>query len=115
MSKPLIRPSKSEAISSDIYINECLNERLLPFIHKYHQDMNYIYWPDLASARYSKATIEWMKQNVNYVAKRFNPLNVPQARPIEDFWGWLTQKVYDDGWVASNEQHLSKLKALSLS
>ncbi len=77
--------------------------------------MNYIYWPDLASARYSKATIEWMKQNVNYVAKRFNPLNVPQARPIEDFWGWLTQKVYDDGWVASNEQHLSKLKALSLS
>jgi hypothetical protein len=106
MSKPLIRPAKSEAINSDIYINECLNERLLPFIHKYHQDMNYIFWPDLASAHYSKATLEWMKQNVNYVAKRLNSPNVLQARPIENFRDWLTQKVYDGGWVVLNEQHL---------
>ena len=43
MSKPLIRPTKSEAIKSDIYINECLEKRLLPFIHEYHQDLNYMF------------------------------------------------------------------------
>ena len=32
ISNPLFRPSKSEAVNSDIYINECLEKRLLPFI-----------------------------------------------------------------------------------
>ena len=31
ISKSLFSPSKSEAIDSDIYINECLAKRLLPF------------------------------------------------------------------------------------
>jgi hypothetical protein len=29
-----------------------------------------------------------MEQNLNFVAKRLNP----QARTIENFWGWLSQK-----------------------
>ena len=41
--KPLIRPSKSEPIDSDIYINECLAKRLLSFIHEHHPDFNYIF------------------------------------------------------------------------
>lgn len=115
MSKPLIRPSNAEAIKSDIYISECLEKRLLPFIHEYHQDFKYMFWPDLARAHYSAATVGWMDENVNYVAKRLNPPNVPQARPIENFWGCLTQKVYDRGWEATSEQQLvrrieSKLK-----
>ena len=40
---PLIRPSKSEPIDSDIYINECLAKRLLSFIHEHHPDFNYIF------------------------------------------------------------------------
>ena len=40
ISKPLIRPPKSEAINSDTYISECLEQRLLPFIHVHHS--NYI-------------------------------------------------------------------------
>ena len=78
MSSPLIHPSKSEAIKSDIYINECLEKRLLPFIHEYHQDLNYMFWPDLASAHYSAATVGWMDQNINNAAKLINPPNVPQ-------------------------------------
>ena len=31
ISKPLFRPSKSDAVDSDIYINECLEKRLLHF------------------------------------------------------------------------------------
>ena len=35
-----------------------------------------------------------------------NPPNVPQARPIENFWGCLSQKVYEDGWEAETEKQL---------
>ena len=31
ISKPLFRPSKSETVNSDIYINECLEKRLRNF------------------------------------------------------------------------------------
>ena len=36
--------------------------------------------------------------------KRFNPLNVPQTCPIENFWRRLAQKVYEGGWEAKTEQ-----------
>ena len=38
LSKPLFRPSKSEAVDSDNYINECLEKRLPPFIREHHTD-----------------------------------------------------------------------------
>ena len=43
ISKPLFRPSKSEAVDSDIYINDCLEKRLLLFICEHHTDSNYIF------------------------------------------------------------------------
>ncbi|XP_065654663.1 uncharacterized protein LOC136081287 [Hydra vulgaris] len=100
MSEPLFRTSKAVAINSSIYINECLEKRLLPFIHKYHGDFNYLFWPDLASS------LNWMDQYVYYVDKESNPPNVPQARPIENFWGHLAQKVYEGDWQALPEQVL---------
>ena len=105
-SKPLFRQSKSVVINSDIYIDECLNKRLLKFIHKYHRDYSYVFWPDLASANYSIDCTTWMDENVNYVAKDINPPNVPQARPIENFWGSLSHKVYEEVRQASTEQQL---------
>ncbi|XP_065656798.1 uncharacterized protein LOC136082208 [Hydra vulgaris] len=106
MSEPLFRTSKAVAINSSIYINECLEKRLLPFIHKYHGDFNYLFWPDLASSHYSKDSLNWMDQYVYYVDKESNPPNVSQARPIENFWGHLAQKVYEGDWQASTEQVL---------
>ena len=47
-----------------------------------------------------------MDENVKFVPKDINPPNVPQARPIENFWGCLSQKVYEGGWEAKTEQHL---------
>ena len=44
-----------------------------------------------------------MEENINYVDKSLNPPNVPQARPIENFWGDLAQKVYNGGWYAKSE------------
>ena len=106
ISEPLFRRTKSVAIKSAIYIDECLEQRLLPFIHEYHPDFNYIFWPDFASAHYSKETTIWLDENVNYVAKEINPPNVPQARPIENFWGCLAQKVYEGDWQATSEKQL---------
>ena len=106
MSEPLFRTSKAVAINSSIYINECLEKRLLPFIHKYHGDFNYSFWRDLASSHYSKDSLNWMDQYVYYVDEESNPPNVPQARPIEIFWGHLAQKVYEGDWQASTEQVL---------
>ena len=45
----------------------------------------------------------WMEEYVNFVAKTSNPPNVPQARPIENFWGCLAHKVYEGGWQAKND------------
>ena len=64
----------------------------------HHSDFNYLFWSDLASAHYSKATIAWMDENLYFVDKGSNPPNVPQARPIENFWGCLAQKVFEGGW-----------------
>jgi hypothetical protein len=102
-SQPVIRPVRAEAINQNIYINECLEKKLLPIIKKHYPDNNYIFLPDLATSHYAKATVKWMSKNVNFVEKDLNPPNVPQARPIENFWGCLAQKVYEGGWVAKKK------------
>ena len=38
--------------------------------------------------------------------KEINSPNVTQEPPIENFWGRLTQKVYEGGWKAKTEQQL---------
>ena len=73
-----------QAIRQDTYLNQCINKRLLPFIDKYHQNGNYLFWPDLASAHYSKSVQErFNEQNVPFVIRKDNPPNVPQPRLIE--------------------------------
>jgi hypothetical protein len=47
-----------------------------------------------------------MKENLPFSNNTTNPLNVPQARPIENFWGILAQKVYEEGWKATTQQEL---------
>ncbi len=120
MSKPLFRKSSAVAINADIYIDECLNKRLLPFNRKHHSDLRYTFWSDLASAHYAGATVSWMEQNVNFVPKSSNSPNIPHARPIENFWGCLGQKVYEKDWQAKSHDQLvsrieSKLKEFDLN
>ena len=82
MSEPLFCTSTAVAINTSICINECLEKRY-PFIHKYHGDFNYLFWPDLASSHYPKGSLNWMDKYVSYVDKESNPPNLPQARPIK--------------------------------
>ena len=106
VSQPLIVPCKSVSISQHIYLTECLQKRLLPFIQKHHQDNNYVFWPDLATSYFAKSCFDWMSKNIPFLWNSMNPPNVPQARPIENFWGDLAQKVYNDGWQAQTEKEL---------
>ena len=84
ISEPIFRTSTAVAINTPICIN-VKNKQLLPFIHKYHGNFNYLFWQDLASSHYSKYSLNCMDERVNYVDKKFNPPNVAPARPIETF------------------------------
>ena len=60
-----------------------------------------------------------MDENLHFVDKESNPPNVPQARPIENFWGCLAQKVYEGGWQAKTQNKFicriqSQLKKIDL-
>jgi transposase len=93
LSQPLIRKS-GLAINGEIYLEQCIKRRLIPFINKHHSDDNYIFWPDQASSHYAKIVTSYLEsENVQFVSKKDNPANVPEIRPIEDFWAYLKQKV----------------------
>lgn len=75
----------NKILTSDIYIKECLEKRLLPFIRKHKTQT--IFWPDLAAIHYAKKVIKWFDDNnIEFVPKHMNPPNCPEQRVIETFW-----------------------------
>ncbi|CAF1067840.1 unnamed protein product [Rotaria magnacalcarata] len=107
-----------QAVTGDIYLNECINRRLLPFIEEHHKNDNFVFWPDKASAHYAGVVLDRLEEkNIPIVPKQHNPTNVPQARPIETVWSILEQKVYAQNWVAKDLDSLArriKIKAKEL-
>ena len=106
---------KSLAVNTEIYINECLQPRLLPFIHNHQSDLNFQFVHDLAGALSSKETIALMKENLPFGNNTTNHQNVPQDRLIENWRGILVQEIYEGGWKVTTQQELisrieSKLK-----
>ena len=72
------------AINAERYIQHCIRERLVPFVDQHHHRNEILFWPDKASAHYANATIrELQVLQIPLVPKKFNPINLPQARPIE--------------------------------
>ena len=96
-----------QAVDQKIYLKECINRRLLPFVDKYHSNGNILFWPDLARSHYSKIVQQRLNEkNIPYVSLVDNPPNVPQARPIEVIWTILERKIYENNWEANNIDHL---------
>jgi hypothetical protein len=105
VSKPFFAPSK-QAINQEIYLKECIKRRLIPFVKKH---TNYIFWPDLASSHYAHSVLNhFREEKINFVEKLDNPANVPEARPIEDFWGDLKREVYKGNWSATTIPQLKR-------
>ena len=45
------------------------------------------------------------------MTRRQNPPNAPQIRPIEQYWGMLKQKVYQNNWTAkTTDQLIARIK-----
>ena len=108
LSQSYIAPS-GIAINSEVYINECIQSKLVAYINKYFKNDEYVFWPDLASSHYSKKALEAYKElNIKFVPKEQNPPNCPQLRPIEDFWAILKRKVYEKGWKAKSIDDLKR-------
>lgn len=106
VSRPYIGHVRGEAVNSNVYTQRCL-PKLLEFINLHHQNDDIMFWPDLASCHYARETRQWLEaHNIPFVPRAHNPPNLPQARPIETFWALLTQKVYENGWEAQNEDNL---------
>ena len=85
MSKPYFHLSKGLTVDTDIYINYCLQPKLLAFKHNHHGDFNYLFWPDLDGAHYSNGP--W-HGNLQIFLKL-------------DLWGIFAEKVYEGGWQAN--------------
>ena len=64
---------------------------------KNHSDGNYIFWPDQAGCHYAEDSLDFLCDNlIHHVNKVDNPANLPEVRPIEDFWSILKAKVYEN-------------------
>ncbi len=95
------------AINQFIYQKECIIKRLIPFLNEHHSDGNYVFWPDKASSHYSNLVIKTLSdEKVKFVPKDKNPTNIPEARPIENFWSILKGEVYKNNWKADNLDQL---------
>lgn len=106
LSKHYIAPSGLN-IKDDVYIDKCLRQRLIPFIEAYHMSDDIVFWPDLAASHYSNKTQQFLaSQSIDFVPKVHNPANVPELRPIEDFWSELKRRVYAKCWQAENLDQL---------
>lgn len=108
ISKPYFVPS-GLAVNQKVYKEECIQKILIPFLKKHHPDNNYLFWPDLASSHYAKTVVQYfIDEKLNFVAKEDSPANVPECRPIEDFWSILKGLVYKGNWKAENLDQLKK-------
>ena len=50
-----------QTITRNIYLNECINARLLPFIEQHHRNTNFIFWSDNASAHCANIVLDKLK------------------------------------------------------
>ncbi len=97
-------------MTGEIYLKECLKKRLLPFIKKHHKVEDIVLWMDLAPAHYKAEVIEWLKaNNIDFITKRDNAPNVPQARPIEKFWAICKAEYKKRKVGAKNVKSMAKI------
>ena len=50
------------------------------------------------------------EKKINHVTKVDNPPNVPELRPIKDFWNILKEIVYANNWLTTDpDQHGNRI------
>ena len=90
-----------------IYIQECLEKRLLPLIKSH--SIPTLFWPDLASIHYPKMTLDWFKNNnILFVPVDCSAPNCLQHRPIEIYWTEVKEILRKGGKEAKNALSFQK-------
>jgi transposase len=85
-------------MNSELYVKECLKKRLVPFIQIHHPNSKILFWPDMATSHYAENVTSFLEENkIDYIKKKDNLPNCPQARPIEKFWAICKQKYAETG------------------
>ena len=88
------------AINQEVYKNDFIKNKLIPFIEC-------IFWSVLALSHYAKSVQNCMNEKkINFVKRENNLANVPECRPIEEFWNALKGKVHENNWQAENFKKL---------
>lgn len=88
----LFAVSQSVAIQAFFLIKKLVN-----FIKEHHRGDQIMFWSSLASCYYARITTNKLALTVNYipcVPRNDNLPNIPQARPIKNFFSILSRKVY---------------------
>ena len=49
-------------INKEIYLEECIRQRLVPFINEMRKNFNVLFWPDLASSHYANCVTDYLKK-----------------------------------------------------
>ena len=83
--------SEKASLTGSMFREDCVKQRLVPFLEEHQANGDFFFWPDLASWHFANETQDL-----------FNNFNSPwiKLRPIERFCGILKAKVYDEGWEA---------------
>jgi hypothetical protein len=95
----------SRTMNSDLYMKECLEKRLLPFIRQHNSPVKF--WPDLASCHYSAATKNWYLLNgVDVVSVEQNPPNCPEFTLIERYWALVKRIIKKNGGTTKDNKKM---------
>ena len=91
--------------------NSAYKKRFVPLIKKYYNGDQYVFWPDLASLRYANSVQDWLEeQSISFLAKKDNPANLPEARPIiNSWWGIPTVALTMFAEIESHNFFVNKL------
>ena len=72
-------------------------------------DDDFVFWSDLASVHYAKIILDYLEdKQVEIVPREDNPPNLPECRPIKNFWSILRGIVYEINWKAETLQQLKE-------
>lgn len=104
--QPFIQ-SVDEKFSARVFYEKCLRGRLLPFVKQYHDVKRTVVWTDASSVTSNKRVFDCLEsEGIKYVSKDDNPGN--RVRCCSYFWTMLKNAVYDNNWIAENDQDLER-------
>lgn len=74
------------------------------------KDKSIMFWPDLATSHYANiVTKDLSVRKIEFIPKENNPPNVPQCRPIENYWALVKQEYKARGNKCSRISDLKRI------